>query len=107
VEVRLQGDATTYTSNHDDAFLTINRDDPAATTVELPAGTTPADVASISVRRVVVPPAADTGASLTVTAVQRAFFLASTYLPQPSFVQWHGSLELTTGSPTAQIWPTS
>jgi hypothetical protein len=106
VEVRLRGDGTTYSSSHDDGFLTLDRDGPAATTVELPAGTTPADVASISVRRVVVPLAADTGASLTVTAVQRAFFLGSSYLPQPSFVHWHGSLVLTTASPTAQVWPT-
>ncbi len=104
VEVRLQGDPTTYTSHHDNVFWTIDRDDPAATTVELPPGTTPADVASISVRRVVVSPS-DPGASLTVTAVQRAFFLGSTYLPQPSFVQWHGGLVLTTGSPVAQVWP--
>jgi hypothetical protein len=107
VEVRLQGDPTTYTSDHDDASFAINRDDPAATTVELPAGTTPADVASISVRRVVVPPATDTGAVLTVTAVQRAFFLGSSYLPQPSFVRWQGDVVLTSGTPTAQIWPTT
>jgi hypothetical protein len=104
VEVRLQGDPTTYTSNHGDPFFTINRDDPAATTVELPVGTTPVDVASISVRRVEVSPDA---APLTVTAVQRAFFLGSSYLPQPSFVRWQGDVVLTSGTPTAQIWPTT
>jgi len=102
VDVTLD-DHTTYTSNHGNTFLTVNRDDPAATTVELPTGTTPADIASISVSRVVVPPVADTGASLTVTDVQRAFFLGSTYLPRPSFLQWHGSLTLTTASPTQPI----
>ena len=28
-------------------------------------------------------------------------------LPQPSFAQWHGSVTLTPGSPTAPIWPSS
>ncbi len=52
VDVVLKGDSTVYSSNHDNTFLTVNRDGPAATTVELPAGTTKADIASISVRRV-------------------------------------------------------
>ena len=64
VEVRLKGDPTTYTSHHGNAFLTVNRDDPAATTVELPVGRTAADVASISVRR--VPLGADDDAVMTV-----------------------------------------
>jgi hypothetical protein len=104
VEVRLKGDLTTYTSNHGNPFLTLNRDDPAATTVELPAGTTKADLASISVSR--VPQGTDNGASLTVTDVQRAFFLGSTYLPKPSFVHWHGSITLDGASPTHEVWPT-
>jgi hypothetical protein len=102
VEVRLKGDPTTYTSNHGTAFWTINRDGPAATTVELPVGTKADDVASISVRR--VPFGADNGAALTVTRVNRAFFLGRTYLPRPSFARWHGSVTLTVGSPTADLW---
>jgi hypothetical protein len=105
VEVRIRDDPMTYTSNHDNAFLTVNRDGPAATTVELPVGTTPADVASISVRR--VPPGADNGASLTVTDLDRAFFLGSRYLPGPSFAQWHGSATLTADSPTVDLWTAS
>jgi hypothetical protein len=31
----------------------------------------------------------DTGASETVTAVNRAFFLDQDYLPQQSFFSWH------------------
>lgn len=104
VEVRLKNDPTTYTSNHGSTAFTLNRDDPAATTAELPAGTTKADLASISVTR--VPQGVDGGASLTVTDVQRAFFLGRTYLPKPSFVQWHGSKTLSIPSPTAEVWPT-
>ncbi len=103
VEVHLVGDPTTYTSHHEVVFWSINRDGPAATTVELPVGTTPADVASISVRR--LPLVSDDGATLEVTGVTRAFFLRSSYLPGPSFASWHGSVSLTTASPTAELWP--
>ena len=101
VDVVLTGDPTVYTSNHDNAFLTVDRDGPAATTVELPAGTTPADIASISVSR--VPEGTGDDATLTVTDVQRAFFLGTGYLPRPSFLRWHGSLTLTADSPTQPI----
>ena len=105
VDVRLNGDPTTYTSNDDNAFGvgSVNRDGPAATTVELPVGTTSADIESISVRR--VPFLTENGASVTVTDLGRAFFLGTDYLPRPSFAQWHGSLTLTAASPTAQVWP--
>jgi hypothetical protein len=102
VDVTLKGDPTTYTSNHGLAALTVNRDGPSATTVELPVGTTAADVASISVRR--VPNGTDNGASLTVTDLRRAFFLGGSYLPRPSFAQWQGSVTLTADSPTAELW---
>ena len=105
VEVRLEGDPTTYTSNHGVVFWGIARDDPAATTVELPAGTTGADVASISVTR--VPIGTDNGAPLTVTDLDRAFFLNGRYLPRSSFAQWHGSESLTVDAPTVELWTAS
>jgi hypothetical protein len=104
VDVTLTGGAT-YASDHDQALsilYTINRNGPAATTVELPAGTTADDIESIAVRR--VPINTDNGASLTVTALKRAFFLRSNYLPRSSFAHWHGSVTLTSGSPTATVW---
>jgi len=106
VDVRLNGDPTTYTSNHQVPDWTVNRDVPAATTVELPVGTTPADVASVSVRRVPIG-ATDNGATLTVTDIDRAFLLGSDYLPQPSFIQWHGSTQLTAATPSAELWTAS
>lgn len=60
VGVRLQGDDTIYTSHHNVASWSVNRDVPAATTVELPLGTTAADVAEVLVTR--VPIGTDTGA---------------------------------------------
>jgi len=71
--------------------------------VELPVGTTPADVVSVSVRRVPIG-LTDNGATLTVTDIDRAFLLGPDYLPQASFVSWHSSLELTAASPTAVLW---
>jgi hypothetical protein len=105
VDVRIKGDPTTYTSSHGVPFFTINRDGPSATTVELPLGTTPRDISSISVRRTPIGP--DNGGTLTVTDVERAFFLGSSYRPRPSFVSWQGSESLTAASPTAQLWPAS
>ena len=103
VDVRLEGDPTTYTSNHLVPDWSINRDVPAATTVELPLGTTPTDVASVSVRRVPIGPT-DNGSTLTVTDIDRAFLLGSDYVPQSSFVEWHGASVLTAAAPAAEPW---
>jgi hypothetical protein len=108
VDVVLKSDATTYTSDHLTlpSLFTIHRDGPAATTVKLPPGTTPADIESISVRRVspLLPSGTDDGATVSVTALDRAFFLGSGYLPEASFA--HGSLAvtLTTDMPEQTIW---
>src|SRR4051794_4287558 len=108
VDVRLAGDPTTYTSDHNQPSFTVNRDGPAATTVKLPAGTTAADVASISVRRVAFPPLPpnppDTTTTLTVTDLTRAFLLGRRYLPQASFASFRGSLTLSDVSPSQVIW---
>ncbi len=100
--VRLKGDRTLYRSNHDISYWSVNRDVPAATTVELPVGTTRADVASLSVRR--VPIGDDSGARLHVTDINRAFFLGHDYLPGKSFIEWHGSRTLTPKHPSATLW---
>jgi hypothetical protein len=107
VDVKLKGDPQTYTSDHLQlpVLFTVNRDGPAATTVELPVGTSPADVESISVRR--VPIGTDNGAALTVSDLGRAFFLSTRYLPRPSFATWHGSIPLTMASPTSVLWTAS
>jgi hypothetical protein len=107
VEVKLQDDdATTYTSNHRVAFWSILRNGPAATTVELPAGTRSADIASISVRRLPLVGVPDESAILTVTDLDRAFFLRDNYLPRPSFASRHGvAIPLTAEEPSQMIWP--
>jgi hypothetical protein len=103
VGVRLNGDPTVYRSDHAVPDWSINRDVPAATTVELPAGTTPGDVSEVIAYRVVV--GTDTGSSATVMEVNRAFFLDDEYLPMPSFIDWSGSVALTAAQPSGRLWP--
>ena len=109
VDVVLKADpTTTYTSDHGQlgTLFAIHRSGPAATTVKLPPGTTAADIQSISVRRVT--PLIINGpvstASVDVTALDRAFFLASTYLPEPSFATLPLDVTVTAAAPTAVIW---
>jgi hypothetical protein len=102
VGVRLAGDPTVYRSDHLFPDWSINRDIPAATTVELPAGTTPAQVVELIAYR--VPVGLDTGAAVTVTDVNRAFFLDGRFIPQPSFLDWRGGVTLTQANPSATIW---
>jgi hypothetical protein len=103
VGVRLRGDPTLYRSDHGQLNWAIARDDPAATTIELPAGTTAADIESVSAIRVPVD-LTDNGAPMTVTAVNRAFLLDAGYRPGASFVSVRTSLVLTARQPAATVW---
>ena len=103
--VRLTADPSVlYRSDHSMSDWAIQRDLPAATTVELPGGTTAADIGSIEAIRT-TSGKKDTGVSVTMTGINRGFFLDSGFLPQPSFVTWLGSATLTQASPIATIWP--
>ena len=103
VGVRLRGDPTLYRSDHSQLSWAIARDDPAATTVELPLGTTAADIAEIIAIRQPMD-ATDNAAPVTVTSVNRAFFLDPTYLPTASFLALHTNQVLTVDHPTATLW---
>jgi hypothetical protein len=104
VGIRLTSDpAKLYRSDHSVPTSSIARDDPAATTIELPEGTTSADIASIEAIRQPMG-AGDNGAPATVTSINRAFFLDEDYLPRASFVTWTGSVALTAARPTAVLW---
>ncbi|MEV4757051.1 hypothetical protein AB0J86_18330 [Micromonospora sp. NPDC049559] len=100
--VRLVGDDTRYLSHHVDPTWSLQRDDPAATTVELPAGTTVADIAEITAHRVVV--GTDPGSAVHVTAIQRGFLLGADYLPQSSFLGWSGDALLDPTTTSAVLW---
>lgn len=101
IGVRLKGDDTLYTSHHGIPTSSVNRDGTAATTVELPAGTQPSDIAEVVALRT---PIVETGATLEVTKISRAFFLNEDYLPGPSFLDWSGSQTLTPQTPSAVLW---
>ena len=60
--VQLRGGDRWYTSHHDVPDWSIQRDDPAATTVELPPGTAAADIAAIKAIAVPVAATGDTPA---------------------------------------------
>jgi hypothetical protein len=91
-----------YTSHHGVPDWSIQRDDPAATTVELPQGTTAADVTAI--KAIAVPVGAPGRFSIDVTALNRGFLLGADYLPGASFVTWSGRETLTPERPEALIW---
>jgi hypothetical protein len=102
--VRLKDDTSRlYRSDHGERTWSIERDGPAATTIELPGGTTVDDIASIEAVRQPVG-LGDNGAPATVTALHRGFFLGKGYLPQPSAITWSGSVTLTPQAPVATIW---
>jgi hypothetical protein len=103
IGVRLRADPTLYRSDHSQLSWAIARDDPAATTIELPLGTTTADVAEVVAIRQPMD-GTDNGAPVTVTSVNRAFLLGSTYQPGNSFITVRTNLTLTAAQPTATLW---
>ncbi|TDD32589.1 hypothetical protein E1287_22155 [Actinomadura sp. KC06] len=102
--VRLKDDPSTlYRSDHDQPTWSIDRDGAVATTVELPEGTTVSDIASIEALRRPTG-SGDNGAPATVTSINRGFFLDDSYLPQPSSIDWKGSVTVTQEKPSAVVW---
>jgi hypothetical protein len=93
-------DGRWYSSHHGEPTWSIQRDDPAATTVELPPG---AEVEAV--RAVAVPvgtPPADW--RIDVTSLNRGFFLGADYMPEASFLSWRGPVALTPAQPMAVLW---
>ncbi|MEV4251946.1 hypothetical protein AB0J52_02120 [Spirillospora sp. NPDC049652] len=103
--VRLRKDpARLYRSDHSVPSWSISRDGSPATTVELPAGTTLADVLSVEAVRQPTG-AGDNGAPATVTAIRRGFFLGQDYLPPlGSGLTWTGSVTVSPSAPSAVLW---
>jgi hypothetical protein len=100
--IQLTGNPTVYRSDHLIPNWTAAADDPAtATAVELPSGTTPAQVARIIAIR--QPYLGDDGSTITVTNIYRGFFLDAAYRPSPSFLTWSGSVTLSAQHPQATL----
>jgi hypothetical protein len=102
--VKLKGSDQWYLANHGVPDWSIQRDDPAATTVELPPGSTPADVEAIKATAVPVGAPAPSDYRIELTAINRSFMLGATYLPGASFVRWNGSETLTPARPEVVLW---
>ena len=108
--VQLRGGDRWYTSHHDVPDWSIQRDDPAATTVELPPGTASDDITAIKaiavpVAKTSAPPApAPADYEIHVRRLNRGFMLDDAWLPQASFLQWAGDVVLTPEQPEAVIW---
>ena len=108
--VQLRGSDRWYTSHHDVPDWSIGRDDPAATTIELPAGTAPSAVAAISAVAVPVgtavgPPPADY--RIPITALRRGFLLRHDYRPAKPLLNWSGNVTLSPARPAAVLWRAS
>ncbi len=91
-----------YTSHHGTPGDSIQRDDPAATTIELPPGTTARDIKAI--KAIAVPNGAPGDYRIDVSSINRGFLLGSDYLPTTSFVNWAGSQTLTPQRTEAILW---
>jgi hypothetical protein len=106
IGIRLAGDPTLYRSDHSHPDWSIQRDDPAATTIELPAGTTAADVVQVvGIRQLLALGFGDNAAPVTVTSINRAFFLGRDYQPGRSFIATPVSgVTLTAAAPQAVLW---
>src|SRR4051794_28546324 len=105
--VQLRGSERWFTSNHDVPDWSIQRDDPAATTIELPPGTAPAAVAAVAAVAVPVGTAtlpAPADYRITVTALGRGFLLRRDLLPGKPLLNWSGTVTLSPAAPTAVLW---
>jgi hypothetical protein len=103
IGVRLKGDPALYRSDHLFPDRSIQRDLPAATTVQLPPGTEPSDIAEITAIRVPTT-SADPGSTIKVQAVNRAFFLGRDDQPGTSFLSGPTPATLTPGAPSAVLY---
>lgn len=73
IGVRIKGDPTLYRSDRGRVDWSLQRDDPAATTVRLPHGTRASDIVEVVAIRTVA--GVDPGSTITVNGVERAFLL--------------------------------
>lgn len=105
--VQLRDGERWFTSNHDVPDWSIQRDDPAATTIELPPGTSRDDVTAI---KAIAVPVGTTAASppadyrIAVTALRRGFLLRRDFLPGKPLLNWTGNVTLSAAAPEAVLW---
>ena len=91
-----------YTSNHGVAGDSIQRDDAAATTIELPAGTKSTDIQAV--KAFAVANGTPGNYSIDVSSINRGFLLGNDFLPGGSFINWAGKETLTPQRTEAVLW---
>jgi len=104
LQAQLRGSDRWYASNHEAPDWSIQRDDPAATTIELPPGTTVDQLAAVRAVAVPVgnPPPPDY--RITVSRLRRGFMLSKRYLPGDAILDWSGTVTLSPAAPQAVLW---
>jgi hypothetical protein len=100
--VQLRGSTRWYQSNHGVADWSLQRDDPAATTIELPPGTSRGDIAAV--KAVAVPVGVVPDYRITVTGLHRGFMLRRSFLPGKPLLNWTGTVTLSPTAPEAVLW---
>jgi hypothetical protein len=105
--VQLRGSDRWYVSDHDVPDWSIQRDDPAATTIELPPRTRRSAIAAVRavavpVGTLVGPPPADY--RVTITGLRRGFLLRRDFTPGKPLLRWSGTATLTPAAPAAVLW---
>ncbi|NJP19607.1 MAG: hypothetical protein HC763_12165 [Hydrococcus sp. CRU_1_1] len=101
--VKLKKDSQWYASHHHIPEWSIQRDRSAATTVELPLGTTRDDIEAIKAIAIPLGWTVSNPYKIALTKINRAFFLDNNYLPQQSFIDWRGEIILTSEHPEAIV----
>jgi hypothetical protein len=104
IAVKLKKDSQWYASHHHIPEWSIQRDRPAATTVELPFDTTRDDIEAIKAIAIPLGWTVSNPYKIALTKINRAFFLDNNYLPQQSFIDWRGEIILTSEHPEAIVW---
>jgi hypothetical protein len=104
IAVKLKEDPQWYASHHYIPEWSIQRDRPAATTVELPFGTGRDNIEVIKAIAIPVEWTVSNDYKIALTNINRAFFLDNNYLPQESFIDWIGEIILTSEHPEAIVW---
>ncbi|MFI1581902.1 hypothetical protein [Embleya sp. NPDC020630] len=100
--VRVKGDPTLYRSDRGRVDWSLQRDDPAATTVRLPHGTRASDIVEVVAIRTVA--GVDPGSTITVNGINRAFLLGRDDRPGRAVPVHPKAVTLTAAAPEAVLY---
>jgi hypothetical protein len=106
LEAQLEGGGQWYSSAHGTPDWSLESDDPAATAIELPPGTTRSDIHAV---RVVAVPVGKVpaGYKVAVSALRGGFLLGRNHLPGKPLLDWSGKVTLSAATPAKVLWRAS